>query len=577
MITSIIHPLGSLPLGAAGTDFGWLTELFVSQTVTQSIIVVCAVAAIGLALGSVKIRGVGMGIAGVLFIGLAFGHFGVVINPEVAHFVREFGLILFVYTIGMQVGPGFFSSLKKQGLSLNILAAGIVFGGALLAFLIVHFFGVHPAAGVGLLTGATTNTPSLGAAQETLARLQGGSAAEAVRLSGLSYAVAYPFGIIGIILAMQLFRRLFRIDLTLEERSWTQAHESNLPPLIRLNLTVKNPNLEGRSIGQIPGLASSGVVISRQLQDGKLFVATTDRIMKVGDTLLAVGLPEKVEEVRLAVGEESPLDLSNMPGDVSTRRIVVTRKGAVGKTPLELGLEQIHGVCVTRLSRAEVELPHPAAIRLHIGDTLTVVGAAAALDAVAGKLGNSMKDLNHPEIIPMFVGIGLGVILGSIPVHFPMLPSPVKLGLAGGPLIAAILLSRIGRAGPLMWYLPTNANFLLREFGIVLFLAVVGLKSGGSFVVTLTEGDGLWWIIMAAAITFLPLLAAGLIGLLALRINYLALCGVLAGSMTDPPALAFANSLSSSEAAAVSYATVYPLTMLLRVLIAQIFVILLAG
>jgi len=550
----------------------WLFELITGESVAQTMVVLSLVAAIGLALGSLQVRGVGLGIAGVLFAGLAFGHFGVEIRPEVADFVKEFGLILFVYTIGMQVGPGFFSSLRQQGAPLNALAAGVVLAGAALAVGAHYLLGVDAAAVAGLFSGATTNTPSLGAAQEALRSL-GSFSPEAAATPGLAYAVAYPFGVVGIILAMLLLRTVLKVSVPAAEEEFRRDHASAHPEPVTLNLRVTNPNLEGMALKDVPGAADAGLVISRVASGGAVGVARDSTLLHVGDVLLAVGTPEKVERLRVIIGEPSETDLRAGEGEVSVRRIVVTRKSAIGRSLGDLGLEAVHGVRFTRMSRAEVDLADPMELRLQAGDTLTVVGAEDALDAVSKALGNSVKDLNHPQVVPLFLGIGLGVALGSIPFFVPGVPSPVKLGLAGGPLLVAIALSYVGRVGSLIWYIPVNANFLLREIGIVMFLAVVGIKSGDRFMETLLAGDGLLWLGCGAAITLIPLLLAGAVALIFMKKNFLTVAGVLAGSMTDPPALAFANSLTTTAAPAVSYATVYPLTMLLRVVVAQILVL----
>ncbi|MCE9614013.1 MAG: putative transporter [Lentisphaerae bacterium] len=550
----------------------WLTDLVHGSSIAQAMMVLCLVASIGLFLGHLKVRGIGLGIAGVLFSGLAFAHFGVAINNEVMEFAREFGLILFVYTIGMQVGPGFFGSLRRQGAPLNALAAAIVFIGAGITLLIHHYAHVPMAAAVGILTGATTNTPSLGAAQQALKSLPTFTE-DLARLPGLGYAVTYPFGIIGIILAMLIIRFVFRIRVHQEEESFQRLHARHHAPLAAQNLRVTNPNLRGLRLDSIPGLRDSGVVISRVEHDGTVRVGLDDTLLQPGDTVLAVGPPAGIEQLRIVMGELSPLDLRALSGRVQVRRFVVTNKHAVGKSIEDLDLEEIYGVRFTRVSRADVDLPNPGGIRLQAGDSVTAVGEEDALAKVEKTLGNSLKDLNEPNVIPVFVGIALGIVVGSIPLVFPGIPAPLKLGLAGGPLVVAILLSYIGRVGPLVWHMQPHTNFLLRELGIVLFLACVGLKAGGQFVHTLLAGDGLWWMAAGAVITLVPLLVVGLIGRIVLRTNYLTLCGVLAGSMTDPPALAFANSVTTSEAPAVSYATVYPLTMLLRVVCAQILVL----
>ena len=550
----------------------WLTELIHGNSIAHAIGVLSAAAVLGLVIGSIRIKGIGLGVAGVLFSGLILGHFGIRIDHEVMEFVREFGLILFVYTIGMQVGPGFFASLQKQGLPLNAMAASIVFLGALVAVAISKWADVPMFAAVGLFSGATTNTPSLGAAQEAIRSLPNVST-QASSMPALGYAVAYPFGIIGTILTMLFLRAAFRVNLA-RENADLQAASGKASVLARLNILVTNANLDGRQIHEIPVIDSLGIVISRIKRGEQIALASPQDVIHTGDTLLAIGTREKLEELRLIVGAISPFDLRALKSNLVNRRVVVTRKDVVGKSIGELNFLETNGVTVTRLTRSEVELGATPERRLQFGDMLVLVGEEDDIAEVARRLGNSVKQLNHTELIPIFLGIGLGVLVGSIPVAFPGIPAPVKLGLAGGPLLVAILLARIGRIGPLLWYMPINANFALREIGIVLFLACVGLHSGERFVETLVHGDGLKWMALAGLITLAPMLTVTCIARVMFRTNYVSLCGLLAGSMTDPPALAFANTMSGSDGPSVSYATVYPLTMLLRVLSAQLLVLL---
>ncbi len=551
----------------------WLSELIHGDSMAHSVLILAVAAASGLALGSLKIKGIGLGIAGVLFSGLFLGHLGTRLDPHVLEFAREFGLILFVYTIGMQVGPGFFASLQRQGLPLNIMSACIVFIGGAIALGISKFAHVPMSAAVGLFCGATTNTPSLGAAQEAIRSLPNATP-EAVAMPGLGYAVAYPFGIIGIILTMLFLRVLFRVDLKKETADLLNADKRGTAKLARLNIVVTNRNLEGRRIAEIPGLDALEVVISRIKHGDRVDVASPEEVIHAGDTLLAVGPPARLEELRLIVGDVSPVDLRAMESGLVTRRVIVTKKDILGRKIDDLNFLESHNVTVTRLTRAEVELSAATDRRLQFGDMLVLVGREEDIEKVSKALGNSLKQLNHTELIPIFVGIALGVLLGSIPVAFPGVPAPVRLGLAGGPLLMAIVLGRIGRIGPLLWYMPINANFAIREIGIVLFLACVGLHSGERFVETLVHGDGFQWMGLAVLITVLPLLIVSVVARIFLKINYVRLCGLLAGSMTDPPALAFANTVSGSDAPSISYATVYPLTMLLRVVCAQLLVLL---
>lgn len=550
----------------------WFKDLIHGESIAHVVFVLSLVATLGLALGSLKIRGIGLGIAGVLFSGLLVGHFGITIPHEVLDFAREFGLILFVYTIGIQVGPGFFASLRKQGLPLNIMAGSIVLLGAIITVIISKFFGVTMAAAVGLFSGATTNTPSLGAAQEAIRSLPNvpeGSAS----LPGLGYAVAYPFGIIGIILTMLVIRAVFRVNIKEETADLLSKAGAKVTKLSRMNILVTNGNLDGRRLDQIPVFQSLRVVVSRIQHDRVVRIAKPDDIVHRGDTLLAVGPQSQLEELRIIVGEQSDVDLQAVESNLVVRRVIVTKKAILGRQIQELDFLEDNDVTVTRLTRAEVEISATPEQRIQFGDMLVIVGSEEAIGRVSKSLGNSVKQLNHTELIPVFVGIALGVLFGSIPVAFPGIPAPVKLGLAGGPLLVAIVLSRIGRIGPLLWYMPNNANFAIREIGIVLFLSCVGLNSGAKFMNTLVHGDGLKWMLLAAIITVVPLLLVGLIARIVLKTNYVSICGLLAGSMTDPPALAFANTIAGSDAPSISYATVYPLTMLMRVVCAQLIVL----
>lgn len=577
----------------------WLLELFTKQTVAQSVVVLGLVTALGLALGSLRIRSVSLGIAGVLFVGILFGHFDIRPNHEILEFAREFGLILFVYTIGLQVGPGFISSLKRDGLPLNILAFSVVTLGLVVAVGIHFVGGVELPVVAGLFSGATTNTPSLAAAQQALADVisYGGSAVttdtvsmavagdiarlsperitELSKMPGLGYAVAYPFGVFGIILTMLLFRMVFRIDVKVEAAEFMKRHARSTPKVMTANLQVRNVNLEGLRIGDIPMIRAAGVVISRVLHDQQVEVAQPDTVLHTGDILHCVGPQDNLKALRVIIGSEVDVDVKAVPSSIASRRIIVTNKPVIGKSLSELDVLTENDVTITRVSRAEVEFTPNEDFELHFGDTVLAVGQAEGIERVAAAMGNSTRRLNHPQLIPVFIGIVLGIILGSIPFKFPGMPAPVKLGLAGGPLLAAIMLSRLGRVGPLNYFMPMSANFMLRELGISLFLACVGLKAGDSFVATL-QGDGLAWMGYGALITLIPLLIVGFVARVFMKMNFMNLCGLLSGSMTDPPALAFATSVAGNESPSIAYATVYPLTMILRVLYGQTLILVLA-
>lgn len=551
----------------------WFIQLLTEESVARTVILLGVAGAAGSALGKIRIGGVSLGVAGVLFIGLLLGHFKLSVDHQVLEFVREFGLIIFVYTLGLQIGPGFFGSLRARGLMLNGFAAAIVLLGSVVAVVLIRSDALDLAAGVGLLSGATTNTPSLAAAQQALKQV--GAAEGAAAVQGLAYAVAYPFGIVGIILTMVIVRRLFRVDVKAEVAAAEEAHAPVRPKPATRNFEVRNPNLVGRPLGKVPGLAGSGVVVSRFSRNGVVEVAKPETLLRLGDILHAVGPEEGLDELRVVVGADAGVDLKAMPGSVTNRRLIVTRSDIFGRELGEVDVFEEQDVVVTRVTRGGIEFTATPAFRLQFGDVLMVVGEEPRIDVVAAAVGNSNKALNSPQPIPFFLGIALGVIVGAIPFAVPGLPAAVKLGLAGGPLIVAILLSRIANTGPLVWYLPPNANHMLREVGITLFLAAVGLKSGEKFVEVLLGGSGLSWLMFGAIVTAVPLLIVGLLARAWKKLNYAELCGLLAGSMTDPPALAFAQQTTGSDAPAVSYATVYPLVMLLRVFSAQLIVFLL--
>ena len=543
-----------------------------AQPVAWAVLVLMLVGMAGMALASLKIKGVGFGIAGVLFAGILAGHFGLRIEKPILEFVREFGLILFVYTIGLQLGPGFFASLRKEGLKLNLMALSVVVMGAALSLGLAAVVGIDIVAALGLFSGATTNTPSLGATQQTLVLLGGDSARAS--LPALAYAVAYPGGVFGIILVLFLLKFLFRINPEREAEEFRAAQRKGIEPLDRINLEVANPNLENLPIGQVPG-REGGVVVSRIKRAGaaQVEIATDETVLHQGDILLAVGTRKSLEQFRVVIGRASDVNLMKVPGRVTARKIVVTRQDVLGKTLEELDLDGRYGVAVTRVTRADIEVTAVAEMPLQFGDTLQVVGVEESLANAARELGNRVHALNETNFIPIFIGIALGVLVGTLPIALPNMPVPARLGIAGGPLIMAILLSRLGRIGPLVWYMPANANLAFRELGIVLFLACVGLKAGENFFATVFTQQGLQWLWCAFLITVVPIFLIGLLGRLIFKLNFTVISGLLSGSMTDPPALAFANAITASDAPSLAYATVYPLTMLLRILIAQVLVL----
>lgn len=548
--------------------------------IALTVSVLALVAVVGLWIGNVKIRGVGFGIGGVLFGGIIVGHFvdqaGVILSSPMLHFIQEFGLILFVYTIGIQVGPGFFASLRVSGLRLNLFAILIVILGGLVTAVLHKLFNIPLPVVLGIFSGAVTNTPALGAGQQILRDL--GVPFEVVDQMGMSYAMAYPFGICGILLTMWLVRLFFRINVEKEAQRFEESSGNGHAHLHTINVRVENPNLNQMAIQDVPMLNNDNIVCSRLKRGELLMVPAPGTLIQAGDLLHLVGRPEDLHNAQLVIGQEVATSLSTRGTDLKVERVVVTNEKVLGKKIRDLHVKQRYDVVISRLNRAGVELVASSSASLQFGDILNLVGRPEAIDAVAAELGNAQQKLQQVQMLPVFIGIGLGVLLGSIPLFIPGFPAALKLGLAGGPLIMALILGRIGSIGKLYWFMPPSANLALRELGIVLFLAVVGLKSGGDFVATLTQGDGLSWIAYGIFITAIPLLTVGILARMLAKMNYLTLCGMLAGSMTDPPALAFANNLhATSGAAALSYATVYPLVMFLRIITPQLLAVLFWG
>jgi putative transport protein len=552
----------------------WFKDLLWNETVAHTIFLYSIVIAVGVFLGKRKIRGVSLGITFVLFAGIAMGHFGFTVNHQVVEFIRDFGLILFVFSIGLQVGPGFFSSFKKGGLILNLMALVIVLLGGLITLLIHFLSGTSLQMLVGVMSGAVTNTPGLGAAQNALAQVGVSGAGPEIPDIGLGYAVAYPFGVLGIILSMIVLRKVLRIDAIKEmEILQNEMHPAEALPE-KLNVLVNNPGVFNKSVADISKLFGNGIVISRVLHNGELLPATSETIIHENDIILVVAERGLIPEIIKQTGTLSEMDLSAKPGNLISRRLLVTNKEVSGKSLGSLKLRTRFNINITRVYRSGIEFIPSPQLQLQMGDRLTVVGDEKSIEKVTKQLGNSMKRLEEPNIIPIFIGILLGVILGNIPVNVPGMSHPLKLGLAGGPLIIAILLSKYGHRFSLVSYTTASANLMLREIGIVLFLASVGIMSGEKFIPTLTSGDGFIWMGYGALITVLPLMVVGLYARIVSKRNYFEICGLLSGSMTDPPALAFANGLAQSEAPSVAYATVYPLVMFLRIFIAQLLILL---
>lgn len=553
----------------------WIEKLLFEDSVAHSVLVFAFVIACGILLGKLKIKGISLGITFVLFVGIIVSHFGFEINHDVLHFMKDFGLILFVYAIGLQVGPGFLASFKKGGLQLNILAASIVIIGILVTLAIHFVTGTSMITMVGIMSGAVTNTPGLGAAQETFFDATGTSDPTIA----MGYAVAYPFAVIGIIMSMILMRYILRVDLKKESDNLNnQTNETCAIEL--LSLEVSNESVVGLNIREIASrLNSYKFIVSRVLHhhNEQIQIACSKIVLNKGDKIYVVTTTKDADAVASFVGSRLEMtkdDWNVLDKQLVVKRILVTRSKVNGKSIQELSLRDNFGVNITRINRSGVELIAEPNLALQFGDRLTIVGDAPAIENVEKTLGNQLRILNEPMLIPIFIGILLGVILGSIPIPLPGVPQPLKLGLSSGPLIVAIVMSIIGAKYRLVTYTTLSANLMLKEIGICIFLACVGLGAGGGFVDTIVSGGGINWISYGIVITVVPILLVGLVGKLIFKINYYTLMGLISGGMTDPPALAYADSLADNNASAVSYATVFPLTTFLRVLGAQLLILL---
>ena len=543
--------------------------------VAHSVLILSLVIAFGIMLAKIKVAGVSLGITWILFVGIVFGHFDMTLNEHLLHFMKEFGLILFVYSIGLQVGPGFFSAFKKGGLTLNLLAMLVVFLGVVIT-IIVHFVtGTPITTMVGILSGAVTNTPGLGAAQQANSDLNGIDAPEIA----LGYAVAYPLGVVGIILSLIALKYILRINTKTEEaeaeRGLGHIQELTVRPI---SFEIRNEAIDGKKIKDIRPLMNRDFVISRvRYHDGQeTELANSDTVLHLNDKILVISTPKDIEAISVFFGKQIDMQWEQLDKKLISRRILITKPELNGKMLSQLKIRNNFGASITRVNRSGVDLVAAPQLQLQMGDRVTIVGSELAVSHAEKVLGNSMKRLDHPNLIPIFLGIALGCILGSTPFVFPGIPQPVKLGLAGGPLIVSILISRFGPQYKMITYTTMSANLMLREIGISLFLACVGLGAGKGFVETVIYDGGYVWVGYGVIITIVPLLIAGLVGRYVFKLNYYTLIGVLGGSTTNPPALAYSNDLTSCDAPAVGYATVYPLTMFLRVLTAQILILALA-
>lgn len=557
----------------------WLQDLLTNPNSIAHIVALYAfVIATGVLLGKIKFFGISLGVTFVLFVGILAGHFGFTGNPAILSFVQDFGLILFVFCIGLQVGPSFFSSFKRGGITLNLLAVGIVFLN--IAVALILYFALQGRVDipmmVGILCGAVTNTPGLGAANEALQQLhyQGPEIA-------MGYACAYPLGVMGIILSMIIIRYICRVDVKQDSDEIQKEEEANphMKPYT-ISLKVQNEALSGKTLSQVQNFLARDFVCTRIIQDGHMITPNANTVLRLGDRMFLVCAEDDSEAIMAFIGPkiEQDWDATNQQDKpMVSRRILVTQPNINGKTLGELHFSSMYGVNVTRVNRSGMDLFAARQLRLQVGDRVMVVGPQDAIERVANLLGNQLRRLDHPNIVTIFVGILCGILFGSLPIAIPGMPTPVKLGLAGGPLIISILIGRFGHKVKLVTYTTMSANLMLREVGLVLFLASVGIKAGENFVQMVVEGDGVLYVGLGFLITFIPLIITGIIARWHHRVNYFTLMGLIAGSNTDPPALAYANQIAGNDAPAVGYSTVYPLTMFLRILTAQLLVLLMAG
>ena len=557
----------------------WLQDLLTNPNSIAHIVALYAfVIAAGVLLGKIKFFGISLGVTFVLFVGILAGHFGFTGNPAILSFVQDFGLILFVFCIGLQVGPSFFSSFKRGGITLNLLAVGIVFLN--IAVALILYFALQGRVDipmmVGILCGAVTNTPGLGAANEALQQLhyQGPEIA-------MGYACAYPLGVMGIILSMIIIRYICRVDVQRDSDEIQKEEEANphMKPYT-ISLKVQNEALSGKTLSQVQNFLARDFVCTRTIQDGHMITPNANTVLRLGDRMFLVCAEDDSEAIMAFIGPkiEQDWDATNQQDKpMVSRRILVTQPNINGKTLGELHFSSMYGVNVTRVNRSGMDLFAARQLRLQVGDRVMVVGPQDAIERVANLLGNQLRRLDHPNIVTIFVGILCGILFGSLPIAIPGMPTPVKLGLAGGPLIISILIGRFGHKVKLVTYTTMSANLMLREVGLVLFLASVGIKAGENFVQMVVEGDGVLYVGLGFLITFIPLVITGIVARWHHRVNYFTLMGLIAGSNTDPPALAYANQIAGNDAPAVGYSTVYPLTMFLRILTAQLLVLLMAG
>ena len=548
----------------------WLQEAFLEPTMVQAVIIISLVSALGLYLGRIKIFGISLGITFVFFAGILAGHLGIVVNKDMLYFAQSFGLILFVYALGLQVGPGFFSSLKKGGVAMNMMGLGVILLGLIMTVGLHWVTGVSLSNMVGLLCGAVTNTPALGAAQQALLQIDPANT-KGVTDMALACAVAYPLGVVGVILAIIILRALFadKKQKDLKEQRDTTTYVAEFH--------VSNPAIYEKSIKDVMKLTDKHFVISRVWRNGKVSIPTSDTLLHEHDHLLIISVKSDVENIKVLFGEQenvdwnkADIDWNAIDSQLISRRIAVTRNRVNGVKLGSLRLRNLYGINITRVNRAGIDLLASPDLRLQIGDRLTIVGEANSVNTVGKILGDEIKRLNNPNLLAVFIGISLGMLLGALPITLPGMSTPVKLGIAGGPIIVGILMGAFGPRFHLTTYTTMSANLMLRQLGIIIYLAGLGIDSGVHFFETVFRAEGLLWIGLGFLLTIVPVLIVGFIASQFFKLDYAHNVGMLCGSMANPMALSYANTTVDGDEPSVSYATVYPLSMFIRVISAQL-------
>lgn len=548
----------------------WLQEAFLEPTMVQAVIIISLVSALGLYLGRIKIFGISLGITFVFFAGIFAGHLGIVVNKDMLYFAQSFGLILFVYALGLQVGPGFFSSLKKGGVAMNMMGLGVILLGLIMTVSLHWVTGVSLSNMVGLLCGAVTNTPALGAAQQALLQIDPANT-KGVTDMALACAVAYPLGVVGVILAIIILRALFadKKQKDLKEQRDTTTYVAEFH--------VSNPAIYEKSIKDVMKLTDKHFVISRVWRNGKVSIPTSDTLLHEHDHLLIISVKSDVENIKVLFGEQenvdwnkADIDWNAIDSQLISRRIAVTRNRVNGVKLGSLRLRNLYGINITRVNRAGIDLLASPDLRLQIGDRLTIVGEANSVNTVGKILGDEIKRLNNPNLLAVFIGISLGMLLGALPITLPGMSTPVKLGIAGGPIIVGILMGAFGPRFHLTTYTTMSANLMLRQLGIIIYLAGLGIDSGVHLFETVFRAEGLLWIGLGFLLTIVPVLIVGFIASQFFKLDYAHNVGMLCGSMANPMALSYANTTVDGDEPSVSYATVYPLSMFIRVISAQL-------